>query len=434
MHPIKFFSTLIIGSLISVHLMAQDSETGKIDVLDYKVQIEPDFSDQSIRGSVEITLKVPPDIDQFSLQSGKLTVARVEGKSVIGTKQAEGKAIIFFERQNREIHKFKLLYHGHPKRGLIFHEEGQKLYTAFFTNEWMPCHDVPDDKATFSIDLIVPNSFTTVASGSLTDSNSEIAGSKVRYSWKQTYPSPPYTYGFAIGRFNLAKDSIQGTKLHYYSEKYSPKELQRIFNLTGDMLSFFEEKSGMAFPQACYSQVMMGKHYQEMSGFAMLKESYGELLLKDSTENHLISHELAHQWWGNSLTCKNWKHFWLNEGFATYMSAAYNEHRFGKTQYDKDINNYRRLYEQIKSKGGDKALVFPDWDHPSKDDRNLVYFKGAYVLHLLREKLGDEAFWKGIKHYSKSYHRKAVSTEDFQMAMEEASGKSLTAFFNRWIY
>lgn len=171
-----------------------------------------------------------------------------------------------------------------------------------------------------------------------------------------------------------------------------------------------------------------------MSGYSTLKGNYGKLVLKDSTEANLISHELAHQWWGNRITCKNWNHFWLNEAMATYLSAAYNEYRFGKEKYQSDIESYYKVYEAIKNRNNDKPLVFESWSNPSGDDRNLVYFKGAYVLHLLREKLGDEVFWKAIKFYSTKYFGKSVETADFQKAMEESSSVQLDDFFNEWIY
>lgn len=133
-----------------------------------------------------------------------------------------------------------------------------------------------------------------------------------------------------IGNFNKFQEIHNGVLLNYYAADYTSPEMEKIFNPTGDMLSFFEEKAGVPFPQKIYSQILMGNHYQEMSGFAILKNAYGKMVLKDSMETNLIAHELAHQWWGNRVTCKNWNHFWLNEGFATFMSAAYNEHFFGQ--------------------------------------------------------------------------------------------------------
>jgi aminopeptidase N len=254
------------------------------------------------------------------------------------------------------------------------------------------------------------------------------------YSWSQDHASPAYTYGFAIGSFNEFRENHQGISLNYYSHNHSSKKLETIFDKTGDMLSFFEEKSGVPYFQKSYAQILIGNHYQEMSGFAVLRNSYGDLVLKDSTETNLISHELAHQWWGNMITCENWNHIWLNEGFATYMSAAYNEHRFGKEKYQANIESYYSVYEKIKIKGADKSLVFDDWSNPTADDRNLAYFKGAYVLHLLREELGDQEFWKGIKSFSQKYYEKSVTTQNLQDAMEKSANRSLSDFFDKWIY
>ena len=222
--------------------------------------------------------------------------------------------------------------------------------------------------------------------------------------------------------------------MNYYSAAYSAEELQTIFLRTGEILDFFEAKSGIPYAQPSYSQILIGNHYQEMSGFSILKESYGKLVMKDSTETNLISHELAHQWWGNMITCENWNHFWLNEGIATFMSAAFNGHKFGNDKYQSDIDSYRKVYESIKEKGKDKALVFGDWSNPTKEDHNLVYFKGAYVIHLLRLELGEKDFWKGIKFYSQKYFGRSVNTFDFQIVLEEATGRDLNPFFTKWIY
>jgi aminopeptidase N len=134
------------------------------------------------------------------------------------------------------------------------------------------------------------------------------------------------------------------------------------------------------------------------------------------------------------VTCAGWNHFWLNEGVATFMAAAYKEHRFGRGEYLREIESNRKNYVRVRDAGHDRSLVFPDWSHPTADDRTLVYDKGAYVLHLLREELGERAFWKGLRAYTRAYFGKSVTTADFQKAMERASGKDLSAFFNKWVY
>src|SRR5260370_20948139 len=134
------------------------------------------------------------------------------------------------------------------------------------------------------------------------------------------------------------------------------------------------------------------------------------------------------------VTCRDWQHFWLNEGMANFMTAAYIEHRFGRAEYLKEIERYRTSYERVRQAGKDKSLVFPDWLHPTADDRTLVYDKGAYVLHLLREELGERAFWAGIRSYTRAYFGKSVVTADFQAAMGQATGRDLRAFFSKWVY
>jgi aminopeptidase N len=222
--------------------------------------------------------------------------------------------------------------------------------------------------------------------------------------------------------------------LNFYSKNHTSTQLKTIFSNTSDMIAFFEERSGTPYIQNSYSQILIGSHYQEMSGFAVLSDAYGALVLRDSTETNLISHELAHQWWGNLITCESWNHFWLNEGFATFMSAAYNGYRFGEEKYHADMDSYFQVYKAIKDSGQDKPLVFSSWFNATKEDRNLVYFKGAYVLHLLRIELGEQKFWHGIKSYSQKYFGKSVNTFQFQKSMEEAVGHNLNEFFNKWIY
>jgi aminopeptidase N len=116
------------------------------------------------------------------------------------------------------------------------------------------------------------------------------------------------------------------------------------------------------------------------------------------------------------------------------MTAAYLEHRFGRDAYMREINQYRANYEKVLAAGHDKSLVFPDWLNPTRDDRTLVYDKGAYVLHLLREEMGERAFWNGLRIFTRRYFGKSVVTSDFVAAMEEANGKNLEKFFAKWVY
>lgn len=428
----KLFLLLILSYLYSFQIEVSSLNSSGLDVVEYQVNLEPFFSKNYIEGSILIKFRTSGRTKEVVFDSGELIVTKLEGKDAKEFTQKGKKTTISLYPNKNNIYEVKLYYQGSPKKGLVFLDDSQKLYTVYFTSEWMICNAAPNDRATIKLNLLIPKEVISIASGHLKDTIG--IGDKVSYSWIQDYETPAYTYGFTIGSFNKLEKEYNGKVLKYYSEEYSKEELKQIFQYTESMMDFFEEKTGITFPQEVYSQVLIGNHYQEMSGFAVLKKSYGALVLKDSTETNLISHELAHQWWGNMITCKNWNHFWLNEGFATFMSAAYNEYQFGAVKYQENINAYKRVYEKIKSKGKDKSLVFKGWSNPSGDDRNIVYFKGAYVLHLLRKELGEDAFWSGIKYYTQTYYGKSVTTKDFQRAMEKSSKKSLEKFFNKWIY
>lgn len=308
-----------------------------------------------------------------------------------------------------------------------------KIAVPFGNADGLVCVDVPDDKATLRLKLIVPANYTTVANGSLA-AQRRVTDNKIVFEWRQSIPVPTYTFGFAAGRFQTFTEKHGRVELRYLATQFSAKELFRIFRDTADMIGFYEERAGVRYADSAYTQVLAaGGAEQEMSGFTVLRESYGREVLANERDIWLGAHELAHQWWGNMVTCRDWNHFWLNEGIATFMAAAYKEHRFGREEYLREIEANRVNYQKVRDAGKDRSLVFPDWANPTPEDRILVYDKGAYALHVLRGELGERAFWAGIRRYTRMHFGKSV-TPDFQRAMEDASGKNLTDFFAKWVY
>ena len=413
--------------------LAQGFEVNELDVIRYQVNLKPDIYSQSLEGQVTIDFMVGSQALKATFDCGSLVVDEVIGKSVKGFQQTGWKLELTFIENSGRAHSVRIFYHGSPTRGVVFSPKTNQVHTYFFSSEWMICNRQPSDRASIKMHITIEDSLTAISTGELIKVKTGVGNSLI-YTWDQQVATPAYTYGFVIGNFNKVQLRRQGITYNFYSNKYHVKQLDTIFRTTHDMATFFQEKSGVPYFQDTYSQVLIGNQYQEMSGFAILKQSYGNLVLNDSTETNLIGHELAHQWWGNMITCKNWNHFWLNEAFATFMSAAYNEHRFGKEKYHQNIQEYFEVYQAIRNRGGDKPLIFEDWSNPTRDDRNLVYFKGAYVLHLLRKEMGESNYWKGIKHYSQQNFGKSVLTKDFQESMESSSGTDLKVFFDKWIY
>ena len=241
---------------------------------------------------------------------------------------------------------------------------------------------------------------------------------------------PSYTFGFVAGAFTEAAEMHGALPLTYLGSGFSDQELKTIFRATPEMAAFFEDRAGLPFPGDGYAQALVAASAgQEMAGVSHMSEAYGRTVLADAGATSLIAHELAHQWWGNVVTNSGWTHFWLNEGFATFMAAAYKERARGRDAYVSDVDGWRRRVEQLRAAGRDRPLVFPDWNRPSADDRAVVYQKGALALHELRELLGDAAFWTALRAYTKEHAGRAVTSSDLQHAFEASSGRDLSAFF-----
>ena len=401
-----------------------------MDVSHYDVTLEPDISAKAVKGSVQIRVSTTSTAVEFDC--GELAIDSVrEGNAPLQFSVNNHKLRVSLRPGNRQV---QIDFHGTPKYGIRFFPERQQVYTIFSTSQWLVCVDDPSDKATLTFKLILPDQLKAVANGDLV-SQRELPNNRRVFEFRQSAPIPTYIIGFAVGPFQVVTEKRRNVELQYFATGYTTTDVRRIFRDTPDMLEFFEDHAGVKYADKTYTQVLAaGGVEQEMSSFTALKEAYGKQVLDNEQEQWLGAHEFAHQWWGNMVTCRDWNHFWLNEGIATFMAAAYLEHRFGRAAYLREIESNRAAYEKVRDAGKDKSLVFPDWNRPTREDRTLVYDKGAYVLHLLREQMGERAFWNGIRLFTRRYFGKSVITSDFTAAMEEANGKSLKEFFAKWVF
>lgn len=417
----------------------EDGASASFDVINYDARIEPDIGKKAVKGQVAIQFtSLKNNLAELQLNAGALEIDEVrEGQLALKFEKKEAVLNITLARaaNSGQHRKIEIVFHGTPKYGVQFYPEQNQVYTVFSTSQWMPCVDAPNDRATFRLNIIAPKNTKAVGNGRFI-TETELPDNKISSVWRQKSPVPTYLFGFALGNFRELVEKYKGVNLRYLtSSNFSESEVRKIFRDTRDMLDFYEEKAGVKYADGVYTQVLAeGGAEQEMAGFTAMNEKYGQGVLKDEKEIWLGAHEFAHQWWGNMVTNRDWTHFWLNEGIANFMTAAYFEHRFDRARYAAQIENYRSVYESVRTAGKDKSLVFPDWNRPTREDRRLVYDKGAYVMHLLREEMGDAAFWKGLKDYTRKYWGQSVTTADFQNSMEKSSGRNLSAFFNKWVY
>ncbi|HAA18554.1 MAG TPA: hypothetical protein DCP28_07220, partial [Cytophagales bacterium] len=283
-HPMQLLQSLLLLLALSAPAFAQN--TG-LNVLHYRAVLMPDIQAQYLKGQVTVEYELPLQESEMVLDAGGLEIDYIDGEQVEDFAKKGSKLRIQLSPSREPAGEMTIHYQGSPNRGLLFDPEGNQAYTVYFTSAWMPCHDVPHDKAKIDLNIVVPEGLDCVASGDLFWKEEGV------YHWSQKVESPTYTYGFAIGDFQSDKKLYQNTQVANYAVNYELDELRYIFRETPAMLAWFEEKTGVPYDQSSYSQVLMGNHYQEMSGFAVLRDSYGALVLKDSTETNLISHELA---------------------------------------------------------------------------------------------------------------------------------------------
>lgn len=406
------------------------------DVIGYTATLDPDMTAQSIQGIESIDLAVTTaETSRLQFGTGSMSIDSVSlrGRPLKFT-VADKKLVVMLPAPAKRGKKLRLAlrYHGSPRHGLEFHPEAAQLYTVFSTSEWLVSIDAPDERATLDLSVLLPEDYRAVGNAPLVSRKKAGAG-RVAYRWRQREPIPGFAYGFAAGRFNEVESSSKGIRLRFVSRTLDEAQARRLFANTGDMLAFFAERSGVAY-RGKYDQVLVTKTIgQEVGSYALLSEEYGAAALAGTDSEELIAHELAHQWWGIGITCRSWGEFWLNEGFANFMAAAYMQRKHGDADYQAAVERWRKRLDKLRSEGKDHALVYASWK-PTRDDRAVVYQKGAYVLHLLRQELGEAVFWKAMRDYSRQYPGSSVTTTDFKSAVERSSGRNLDAFFEQWVF
>ena len=338
-------------------------------------------------------------------------------------------------------------YSGTPRRGLHFvgpdPASPHKPYQAWTQGQdedsksWFPCYDSPDDKATSEILVTVPRPFRAISNGRLVATRATPAGRF--FHWREDFPHPAYLVSLVVGEFAEVTTEVDGIPVQYYVPPHEASKVQRTFGNTPAMLRFFAKAIDYPYPYEKYAQVAVQDFV--FGGMENLTATtLTDAVLLDATSaldfhsDSIIAHELAHQWWGNSITCKEWSHAWLNEGFATYFDALFTEHHRGRDEFLWVMSENARDYFQEDEEKYRRPIVERRYSKPIEIFDRHLYEKGALVLHLLRHELGDNLFWKAIRHYARKYQFQNVETADFKMAIEAATGRPMDRFFDQWVY
>jgi len=425
------------AALLASPALAASGPGEGLDVTRYDLALTPDLPARTVAGRETITLRATNDrLQRLSFSSNALTVdtATVDGAPVTVRPEADGLHFDLAEPLARgRIVRLELTYHGRPARGLS--GSATSLYTGYFACDWMIClQDRFGDKAAFSLALHVPAGMDTLSVGRRVARQPAPDGGEI-HRWKAPRPYSAYLFGFAVGRFARAEERVGGARLSYLSEAADAAELKRRFAETSQMVRFLSDKAGAPLPVSEYSQLLVrGREAQEAATYAVLGVDALATNADDPAEDWAIVHELAHQWWGNLVTCATLRDFWLNEGVTTFMTAAWKEHRYGRGAYEAELAVARSRLDKARTAGFDKPLAWAGTYPDLATRRAVQYSKGALFLDHLRVVLGEEAFWAGLRRYTRAHAGGVVTSLDFQKAMEASSGRDLRPVFSEWVF
>ena len=404
--------------------------------LSYDVRLTPDFATGALSGVEYLKFQSLSDgLHALSFTANSLAVnATLDGGADVAVTTEGTRRIFHLPRRlaKGEVATLVMSFAGSPKRDVVFTQD--EIHTGYFTCETMVCDvDRPDDRATLQLALTLPTGMDAVAPGELV-SRVPAGPGRETWRWREDRPYPSYLYGFAAGRY--ARATLRGGRaLEVLYAGETPEHVHAMFADTARMIAFYETKAGMTLPERRYTQVLVSQNGdQEDASLSMIEKDSIEPILADPQADGMIAHELAHQWWGNLLTCSDWRELWLNEGMAGFMTAAYQEQRWGRAAYDREIAVAQRAWDAAKKAGMDEKLSWTGTYPTLRDKRRIAYGKSMVFLDALRSELGDAVFWRGVRRYTQDNAGRSVTAADFQRAFEAASGRDLSRIFKTWVY
>lgn len=302
---------------------------------------------------------------------------------------------------------------------------------------WFPTIESPEQKTTTEIFIKADSAFKTLSNGLLLETVNNNDGT-LTWHWKQDLPAAPYLVFIAVGDFAIVKDKWNGIEVSYYVDPPYEKYAKLVFGKTPEMMSFFSKLTGITYPWQKYSQIVVHDYVSGamenvtavVHGTNMHQDPGTHI---DDDYEHYISHELFHHWFGNLVTCRSWSNVTLNEGFANYAEYLWMEYAYGKTIAESHLIEQLRIYLRSTEKK-DPALIRYQYENREDMYDRISYNKGGCILHMLRNYLGDSAFFKGFNLYLNTNKYSSAEADDLRHAFEKTTGEDLNWFFNQWYY
>jgi aminopeptidase N len=410
------------------------------------LEIEPDLQGRTINCKQRLSIIMLQDTDIIELDAAELQINLVSAAGRLDFRSLDDKLVVKLGRTLNEGNKIELdiSYSARPRRGFYFvvpdkyyptkHLEAWTQGETTEAKYWFPCIDHPRVKFSSEISVIVPIGFTVISNGRLL--KVEKWSKKQIYHWSETNPHPAYLTSVVVGKYIEMKD---GKNLYYYVPPEKKQDAPRSFEHTTEMVRFFEEYLATNYPYDKYSQVAVqdfvyGGMENPSCTTLTLDTLHDEKAHLDFTSDYLISHELAHQWFGDLVTCCDWQHIWLNEGFATYCEALYWEASRGKDEFQYYMMQTADDYFEEARTRYTRPIVTKVYKHPDDLFDRHTYEKSGCVLHMLRHHIGDKYFRRSLRIYLQRFANSNAETDDLRKVFELETGKSLQQFFDQWIF
>ena len=442
---------LMVPSLVSADTYPRQAG---IDALHYVFRLTLGDASNEIAGEATVTIKIIEDsvpevaLDLASLAGGTgMTVQSVRRGGPIDIPGPASDALLFMHADNRlrvvlppltkkgEELSFTIRYHGTPAGGFVI---GNTMHgeRSFFGNnwpnlvrDWLPMIDHPYDKATGEFVITAPSQYQVVANGRLIEELDLPNGARQTH-WKQSVPIASWLYTIAVARFSshLAGE-VGGVPIQTWVFPQDRDAGLAVFEDTARraMLFFASQIGPYSYEKLANVQATGFTGGTEYASVIF----YGEKGV--SAGRAPVVHEIAHQWFGDSVTERDWDDVWLSEGFATYFALLFTEHDEGRDAFVDGLKRSRTQVLQLEQQLPNTPVIHRNLSDMTTVLNNLVYQKGGWVLHMLRNEVGTENFWTAIREYYRRYRNANASTADLRAVFEQVSGKPLDWFFAQWL-
>jgi aminopeptidase N len=415
------------------------------------LDITPDFKRRTISG--EVNIRFQPNlkpVTQVTLDAVDLAIQSVKsGETIQAWQAADGKLVVTFSQPippDREAN-LVVTYSAEPTKGIYFrtpemgYKEGDThLFSqgeAEDSRYWYPMIDAPNAKFSTELTCRVPDGMTVISNGRLVSQDKDPASGWTRFHWTQEKPHANYLVTLVAGYFKKLEDRHRDVPLAFWTPPSEINAAGTSFQDTREIMDFLEKETGTPYPWDKYDQICVNDFVEGGMENTSATTLTDDTLFTAETENihdsgSLVSHEMAHQWFGDLVTSKDWSDIWLNEGFATYYEVLYGGHKHGRDSMLYEL--YHNARGILAEANDTNAIVRRNYGDPMSVFNYLAYPKGGWVLHMLRSQLGEDLYRRCIQTYLARHAYKNVQTEDLRAVIHELSGRSFESFFDQWLY